>query len=100
MTRLRPVIAERMVEAQQTAAMLTTFNEVDLTEVMALRQRYKETFEKEHAYEARLHVVLQSKAAVEVAEEVSGRQCIGRRVTTSSTTTTTTSASPSRRLAG
>jgi 2-oxoglutarate dehydrogenase E2 component (dihydrolipoamide succinyltransferase) len=48
MTRLRARIAERMVEAQHTAAMLTTFNEVDLTEVMALRKRYKESFEKEH----------------------------------------------------
>ena len=48
MTRLRSRIAERMVEAQQTAAMLTTFNEVDLTEVMALRQRYKVTFEEKH----------------------------------------------------
>jgi 2-oxoglutarate dehydrogenase E2 component (dihydrolipoamide succinyltransferase) len=48
MTRLRTRIAERMVEAQQTAAMLTTFNEIDLTEVMALRKRYKEVFEKKH----------------------------------------------------
>ena len=48
MTRLRARIAERMVEAQSTAAMLTTFNEIDLTEVIALRNRYKETFEKEH----------------------------------------------------
>lgn len=48
MTRLRAKIAERLVEAQQTAAMLTTFNEVDLTEVMALRSRYKDSFEKEH----------------------------------------------------
>ncbi len=48
MTRLRARIAERLVEAQHTAAMLTTFNEVDLTEVMALRKRYKEQFEKEH----------------------------------------------------
>ncbi|MEO1202498.1 MAG: 2-oxoglutarate dehydrogenase complex dihydrolipoyllysine-residue succinyltransferase [Pseudomonadota bacterium] len=48
MTRLRARIAERLVEAQQTAAMLTTFNEVDLTEVMALRSRYKEAFEKQH----------------------------------------------------
>ncbi len=48
MSRLRTRIAERMVEAQQTAAMLTTFNEVDLTEVIALRSRYKERFEKEH----------------------------------------------------
>ena len=48
MTRLRARIAERMVEAQHTAAMLTTFNEVDLTKVMSLRTRYKESFEKEH----------------------------------------------------
>ena len=46
MTRLRARIAERLVEAQQTAAMLTTFNEVDLTEVMALRSRYRDAFEK------------------------------------------------------
>jgi 2-oxoglutarate dehydrogenase E2 component (dihydrolipoamide succinyltransferase) len=48
MTRLRARIAERMVDAQHTAAMLTTFNEVDLTEVMALRSRYKDSFEKTH----------------------------------------------------
>jgi 2-oxoglutarate dehydrogenase E2 component (dihydrolipoamide succinyltransferase) len=48
MTRLRARIAERMVQAQSTAAMLTTFNEVDLTNVIALRNRYKEPFEKEH----------------------------------------------------
>ena len=48
MTRLRARIAERMVEAQQQAAMLTTFNEVDLTKVMALRSRYRDSFEKEH----------------------------------------------------
>ena len=48
MTRLRARIAERMVDAQHTAAMLTTFNEVDLTEVMALRSRYKDAFEKKH----------------------------------------------------
>ena len=48
MTRLRAKIAERMVEAQQTAAMLTTFNEIDLTKVMSLRKRHKDSFEKEH----------------------------------------------------
>jgi len=48
MTRLRTRIAERMVEAQQSAAMLTTFNEVDLTAVMAMRGRYRDTFQKEH----------------------------------------------------
>ena len=48
MTRLRARIAERLIDAQQTAAMLTTFNEVDLTEVMALRGRYRDAFEKKH----------------------------------------------------
>ena len=48
MTRLRARIAERLVQAQSTAAMLTTFNEVDLTAVNELRARYKERFEKEH----------------------------------------------------
>jgi len=48
MTRLRSRIAERMVDAQHNAAMLTTFNEVDLTEVMAMRKRYRDTFEKQH----------------------------------------------------
>jgi 2-oxoglutarate dehydrogenase E2 component (dihydrolipoamide succinyltransferase) len=48
MTRLRARIAERMVEAQHNAAMLTTFNEVDLTRVISLRKRYRESFEKEH----------------------------------------------------
>jgi 2-oxoglutarate dehydrogenase E2 component (dihydrolipoamide succinyltransferase) len=48
MTRLRARIAERLVEAQQTAAMLTTFNEVDLTNVMAMRSKYRDVFEKKH----------------------------------------------------
>jgi len=48
MSRLRMRIAERLVAAQQTAAMLTTFNEVDMHAVMELRARYRETFEKEH----------------------------------------------------
>jgi 2-oxoglutarate dehydrogenase E2 component (dihydrolipoamide succinyltransferase) len=48
MTRLRARIAERLVQAQSTAAMLTTFNEVDLKAVNELRARYKERFEKVH----------------------------------------------------
>ena len=48
MTRLRQTIANRLVQSQQTAAILTTFNEVDLTEVMALRSRYKESFAEKH----------------------------------------------------
>jgi 2-oxoglutarate dehydrogenase E2 component (dihydrolipoamide succinyltransferase) len=49
MTRLRRRIAERLKEAQNTAAMLTTYNEADMSAVMALRQRYRESFEKKHA---------------------------------------------------
>jgi 2-oxoglutarate dehydrogenase E2 component (dihydrolipoamide succinyltransferase) len=48
MTPLRQRIAQRLVEAQHTAAMLTTFNECDMTAVMALRKQYKEDFEKRH----------------------------------------------------
>ncbi|GGH31260.1 dihydrolipoyllysine-residue succinyltransferase component of 2-oxoglutarate dehydrogenase complex [Alsobacter metallidurans] len=48
MTKLRQTIARRLKEAQNTAAMLTTFNEVDMTEVMALRAKYKDIFEKKH----------------------------------------------------
>src|SRR3546814_14571954 len=48
MTRLRKRIAERLKQAQNTAAMLTTFNEVDMTNLMALRDRYKDAFEKKH----------------------------------------------------
>ncbi|MEA2998269.1 MAG: hypothetical protein QOK17_102 [Sphingomonadales bacterium] len=48
MTRLRQTVARRLKEAQNTAAMLTTFNDVDMTEVMAARSRYKELFEKKH----------------------------------------------------
>jgi len=48
MTRLRQTIARRLKEAQNTAAMLTTFNEVDMTAVMTLRNQYKDLFEKKH----------------------------------------------------
>ena len=48
MSRLRKVVAKRLKEAQNTAAMLTTFNEVDMSSVMSLRSEYKDDFEKEH----------------------------------------------------
>ena len=48
MTKLRQTIARRLKDAQSTAAMLTTFNEVDMGEVMALRAKYKDVFEKKH----------------------------------------------------
>jgi 2-oxoglutarate dehydrogenase E2 component (dihydrolipoamide succinyltransferase) len=48
MTRLRQTIARRLKDAQNTAAMLTTFNEVDMSHVMAMRNQYKDLFEKKH----------------------------------------------------
>ncbi len=48
MTRLRASIAKRLVDAQQTAAMLTTFNEVNMAPIMELRKQYKDSFEKRH----------------------------------------------------
>src|SRR5262245_42433407 len=48
MTRLRQTIARRLKDAQNTAAMLTTFNEVDMTHVMAMRTQYRDLFEKKH----------------------------------------------------
>src|SRR3546814_15963382 len=48
MTRIRARIAERLLEAKNTTAMLTTFNEVDLKAVMELRAKYKNEFEKAH----------------------------------------------------
>ena len=68
MTRLRARIAERLVDAQQTAAMLTTFNEVDLTEVMSLRKKYKESFEKKHGVRIGFMSFF-AKAAVEALKQ-------------------------------
>lgn len=48
MSKIRQVIAARLVEAQKQAAMLTTFNEVDMTQIMLLREHYKDAFTKEH----------------------------------------------------
>lgn len=48
MSRLRRTVAKRLLEVQETTAMLTTFNEVDMQPVMELRKKYKEAFEKEH----------------------------------------------------
>lgn len=48
MPKIRQVIAKRLVEAQHTAAMLTTFNEVDMTQILADRERYKESFAKQY----------------------------------------------------
>jgi 2-oxoglutarate dehydrogenase E2 component (dihydrolipoamide succinyltransferase) len=68
MTRLRARVAERLVTAQATAAMLTTFNEIDMSEVMALRSRYKEAFLKR--YEVKLGFMsFFVQAAVEALRE-------------------------------
>ena len=48
MTRLRLTIAKRLKEAQENAAMLTTFNEVDMSEVMSMRSKYKDEFQNKY----------------------------------------------------
>jgi len=48
MTRMRASIARRLVDVQQTTAMLTTFNEVNMKPIMDIRQSYKDSFEKRH----------------------------------------------------
>ena len=57
MTRLRQTIAKRLKDSQNTAAMLTTYNEVDMTEVMALRNEYKDLFAKKHGVKLGFHVL-------------------------------------------
>ena len=69
MSRLRQRIAERLVEAQQTAAILTTFNEVDMSALMALRRRHKERSRARTA-SARLHVVLRPRRASRRSRDV------------------------------
>jgi 2-oxoglutarate dehydrogenase E2 component (dihydrolipoamide succinyltransferase) len=68
MTRIRAGIAERLIEAQNTAAMLTSFNEVDLKAVMELRARYKESFEKAHGVKLGFMSFF-AKAAVEALKK-------------------------------
>ncbi|HEX7968108.1 MAG TPA: biotin/lipoyl-containing protein, partial [Stellaceae bacterium] len=69
MTRLRKRIAERLKEAQNTAAMLTTFTEEDMTEAMAIRERYRESFEKK--YGVRLgYMSLFVKASIAALKEI------------------------------
>ena len=78
MTRLRQTIARRLKDAQNTAAMLTTFNEVDMSAVMELRTQYKELFEKKHG--AKLGFMgFFVKASIQALEGCPGRQCRNRR---------------------
>ena len=69
MTRLRQTIARRLKEAQDTAAMLTTFNDVDLTAVMAMRKQYKDLFEKKHGVKLGFMSFF-TKAAVTTLQEI------------------------------
>jgi 2-oxoglutarate dehydrogenase E2 component (dihydrolipoamide succinyltransferase) len=69
MTALRKTIARRLKEAQNTAAMLTTFNEVDLTEVMALRKQYKDMFKEKHGVGLGFMSFF-TKAVVEALKEI------------------------------
>jgi 2-oxoglutarate dehydrogenase E2 component (dihydrolipoamide succinyltransferase) len=69
MTRLRQTIARRLKEAQNSAAMLTTFNDVDMTEVMQLRAHYKDDFEKRHGVKLGF-MGLFAKACVHALKEV------------------------------
>ena len=82
MTRLRQTIARRLKEAQNTAAMLTTFNEVDMTAVMALRNSYKDVFEKKHGVKLGFMsfftkaVVAALKAVPDVNAEIDGQDIV------------------------
>ncbi|NQE63489.1 2-oxoglutarate dehydrogenase complex dihydrolipoyllysine-residue succinyltransferase [Caulobacter sp. RHG1] len=82
MTRLRQTIARRLKEAQNTAAMLTTFNEVDMTAVMALRAQYKDVFEKRHGVKLGFMsfftkaVVAALKAIPDVNAEIDGTDVV------------------------
>lgn len=69
MTRLRRTIAKRLKDAQDTAAMLTTFNDVDMSAVMDLRKTYKETFEKKHGTKLGFMAFF-SKAVVQALKDV------------------------------
>jgi 2-oxoglutarate dehydrogenase E2 component (dihydrolipoamide succinyltransferase) len=82
MTRLRQTVAKRLKEAQNTAAMLTTFNDVDMSEVMAARARFKDAFEKKHGVRLGLMsfftkaVVLAAKDIPAVNAQIDGEEIV------------------------
>ena len=78
MTRLRRRIAERLKAAQNAAAMLTTFNEIDMSQTIALRERWREAFEKKHGVRLGFMSIF-VKAAIAALKEIPGRQCRDRR---------------------
>ena len=69
MTKLRQTIAKRLKDSQNTAAILTTFNEIDMTNVMALRNEYKDAFEKKHGVKFGFMSIF-TKAAVNALREL------------------------------
>ncbi len=69
LTKLRQTIARRLKDAQNTAAMLTTFNEVDMTEIMALRAKFRDPFEKKHGVKLGF-MGLFAKACVQALKDV------------------------------
>ena len=71
MTRLRRRIAERLKAAQNTAAMLTTFNEIDMSQTIALRERWREAFEKKHGVRLGFMSIF-VKAAIVALKEIPG----------------------------
>ena len=84
MSMIRRTIAKRLVEAQQTAALLTTFNEVDMKPVMDLRSKYKEAFQKKHGVKLGFMSFF-AKAAVEglrrfpaINSEIRGNEVISK----------------------
>jgi 2-oxoglutarate dehydrogenase E2 component (dihydrolipoamide succinyltransferase) len=70
MTRLRQTIARRLKEVQNTAAMLTTFNEVDMSHIMAMRAQYKDVFEKKHGGVKLGFMGFFTKACVQALKEI------------------------------
>ncbi len=84
MTRLRQTIARRLKEAQNTAAMLTTFNEVDMSAVMAARAKYKDEFEKKNGVRLGFMsffakaVVIALKEIPSINAEIEGDQIVYR----------------------
>ena len=94
MSLIRRRIAERLVSAQQQAALLTTFNEIDMSAVKELRAEYRDAFQAKYGVEARLHVVLRQSRRRRPQKPARAQRRNPRQVR-SSTATTTTSASPS-----
>src|SRR5258708_32292328 len=70
MTRLRQTIARRLKDVQNTAAMLTTFNKVDMSHIMAMRAQYKDVFEKKHGSKLGF-IGFFTKACVQAPKEIS-----------------------------